>query len=73
VAQRIAVRAMQASFGLSERRACGLVGVDRSTCRYQGRRATGQRYVSGCASWPPSAGALEIAGSMSCSAERATA
>jgi putative transposase len=39
VAQRIAVRAMQASFGLSERRACGLVGVDRSTCRYQGRRA----------------------------------
>jgi len=30
---------MQASFGLSERRACGLVGVDRSTCRYQGRRA----------------------------------
>jgi putative transposase len=39
VAQRIAVRAMQASFGLSERRACGLVGVDRSTCRYRGRRA----------------------------------
>jgi putative transposase len=39
VAQRIAVRAMQASFGLSERRACGLVGVDRATCRYQGRRA----------------------------------
>ena len=30
---------MQASFGLSERRACGLVGVDRSTCRYRGRRA----------------------------------
>jgi putative transposase len=39
VAQRIAVRAMQASFGLSERRACGLVGVDRSTCRYRERRA----------------------------------
>ncbi|HWT85709.1 MAG TPA: IS3 family transposase [Myxococcales bacterium] len=39
MAQRIAVRAMQASFGLSERRACGLVGVDRATCRYQGRRA----------------------------------
>ena len=30
---------MQASFGLSERRACSLVGVDRSTCRYQGRHA----------------------------------
>jgi putative transposase len=39
VAQRIRVRAMQASFGFTERRACGLVGVDRSTCRYQGRRA----------------------------------
>jgi putative transposase len=30
---------MQANFGLSERRACGLVGADRSTCRYQARRA----------------------------------
>ncbi len=39
MAQRIAVRAMQASFGFSERRACALVGVDRSTCRYQERRA----------------------------------
>jgi len=28
VAQRIAVRAMQTTFGFSERRACGLVGAD---------------------------------------------
>jgi hypothetical protein len=39
VAQRSAVRAMQAQFGVSERRACGLVGLGRSTCRYQARRA----------------------------------
>ena len=28
MAQRITVRAMQTTFGFSERRACGLVGVD---------------------------------------------
>lgn len=39
MAQRSAVRAMQAQFRLSERRACGLVGLGRSTCRYQARRA----------------------------------
>jgi putative transposase len=39
VAQRIAVRAMRGNFGFSERRACRLVGVDRSTYRYQRRRA----------------------------------
>ena len=39
MAQRTAVRAIQAKFRLSERRACGLVGLGRSTCRYQTRRA----------------------------------
>ena len=39
MAQRTAVRAIQAQFRLSERRACGLVGLGRSTCRYQTRRA----------------------------------
>jgi len=39
VAQRTAVRAIQATFRLSERRACGLVGLGWSTCRYQTRRA----------------------------------
>jgi putative transposase len=38
VAQRSAVRAIQAKFTLSERRACALVGVGRSTCRYLTRR-----------------------------------
>jgi len=38
VAQRTAVRAIQATFGLSERRACALVGLGRSTCRYRTRR-----------------------------------
>ena len=39
MAQRTAVRAIQAKFRLSERRACGLVGLGRSTCRYETRRA----------------------------------
>jgi putative transposase len=38
VAQRTAVRAIQAQFELSERRACALVGLGRSTCRYRPRR-----------------------------------
>jgi putative transposase len=38
VAQRTAVRAIQATFELSERRACALVGLGRSTCRYRPRR-----------------------------------
>jgi hypothetical protein len=38
VAQRIAVRALQARFKLSERRACALVGLGRSNCRYRPRR-----------------------------------
>ena len=38
MAQRTAVRALQAKFKLSERRACALVGLGRSTCRYRPRR-----------------------------------
>jgi putative transposase len=38
VAQRTAVRAIQTKFELSERRACALVGLGRSTCRYRPRR-----------------------------------
>ena len=38
MAQRIAVRALQAKFEVSERRACALVGLGRSTCRYRPRR-----------------------------------
>lgn len=38
MAQRTAVRAIQAEHGMSERRACALVGVGRSTCRYRSRR-----------------------------------
>jgi putative transposase len=37
-AQREAVAHLQASFGLSERRACSLIGVDRSTIRYRSCR-----------------------------------
>jgi putative transposase len=36
-ARRAAVRQVQAQFGVSERRACRLVGVGRSTARYQPR------------------------------------
>ncbi len=38
MAQRTAVRAIQTKFQLSERRACALVGLGRSTCRYRPRR-----------------------------------
>ena len=38
MAQRTAVRAIQTKFKLSERRACALVGLGRSTCRYRPRR-----------------------------------
>ena len=38
MAQRTAVRAMQGMLGFSERRACALVGLGRSTCRYHARR-----------------------------------
>lgn len=38
MALRIAVRALQAKFELSERRACALAGLGRSTCRYRPRR-----------------------------------
>ena len=38
MAQRTAVRAIQTQFELSERRACALVGLGRSTCRYRARR-----------------------------------
>ena len=37
-AQRAAVVHLQASFGLSERRACSLIGADRSTIRYRSCR-----------------------------------
>jgi putative transposase len=37
-AQREAVRALMTQFGLSERRACRLVGLSRSTCQYRARR-----------------------------------
>ena len=40
MAQRTAVRAIQAEHGMSERRACALVGIGRSTCRYRSRRPT---------------------------------
>ena len=37
-AQREAVAHLQASFGLSERRACSIIGVDRTTIRYRSCR-----------------------------------
>jgi putative transposase len=39
VAQREAVRYAQTRFGVSQRRACGLIGLGRSTMRYQPRTA----------------------------------
>ena len=37
--RREAVTQLRVGFEVSERRACGLVGLGRSTCRYQTRRA----------------------------------
>lgn len=38
MAQREAVRAVMTGFGLSQRRACRVVGLARSTCQYRGHR-----------------------------------
>jgi putative transposase len=41
--RREGVLAMQEEVELSQRRACGLMGLHRATCRYQKRRSEDQR------------------------------
>jgi len=61
-AQREAVRALMTTFTLSERWACGLVGIGRSTCRYQSKRNPATGCASGYARWPISADGWGIDG-----------
>ncbi len=60
MAQRTAVRAIQATFRLSERRACGLRGAP-----------SGRPCANASTPWRPSAAVLAIADSISCSDGRA--
>jgi hypothetical protein len=64
---------MQGTFGLSGRRECELVGLDRSTCRYQVRRAEWPALRERLRALPAERRRLAIAGSTSCSDGRATA
>ena len=68
--KREAVAQLRAVMGLSERRACSIVGVDRKTARYSPRRRT-QNCARRCAILPTSAGALAIGGCSFCRGKRA--
>jgi transposase-like protein len=69
-AKRDAVVHLRSAMGLSERRACTIVGADRKMIRYPaGRRR--RNCTAGCANSPMSAGASAIGGCSSCSGARA--
>jgi len=52
--------------GLSQRRACEALGLDRSSVRYRSRRRMTASFAPGCARSLPFAGASAIAGCMYC-------
>ncbi len=58
-----AVVVMRSEVAVSERRACGLIGLHRGTYRYRARGAEDER-LRGCASWRTGSDALAIAGCM---------
>lgn len=59
---------MQARTGISERRACQLIGLSRSVLRYQPRASVQNTELQAqlVELWPKSAGALAIAACTSC-------
>jgi hypothetical protein len=71
VAEREGVAHLQAVMGLSERRACQIIGADRKMVRYRYRRPPTPSFVPGCATWPTSGGGSATAGYSSCCAGRA--
>ncbi len=56
--KREAVTYLRAELGLSERRACHIVGADRTMIRYRSQRAPDTALRGGCGSCPTSAGGL---------------
>jgi len=72
-AKREAVAHLQAVMGLSERRACQFVSVDRTTVRYASKRpADTENCASGCATSPMRAAASATDGCSSCCARKAS-
>ena len=70
-ALRTAVRHVQEAHGLSERRACRLIGIGRSSQRYRVRRSSDEASKSGWWSSPRSGVASATAGCIVCCAGRA--
>ena len=69
--RRAAVRWVQTHYGLSERRACRLVGIGRSTLRYRPRRGVDTDYCeNGCGSLPRSDRGSATGGCTCCCNER---
>ena len=68
--KREAVAHLQARMGLSERRACRIVGADRKMIRYRSIDRPRRSCGSGCGSWPMNAAGSAIGGCSSCCAGR---
>ena len=70
-AKRTVVRFWREGMGLSERRACSLIGLDRSTHRTSGGLIATVSCDNGCASSPSNAADLAIGACTCCCAEKA--
>ena len=62
--KREAVAHLVAFLGVSERRACRIIGCERMTVRYRSRRPETRLCGIGCEPWRMSAGASATGGSM---------
>ncbi len=71
-AKREAVAHLQAVMGLSERRACSIVGADRKMIRYRSCRPRRQSCAAGFATLPTSGDASAIGGCSSSFVGRAS-
>ena len=60
-ARRQAVAHLCVEFEVSQRRACEVIGADRTSVRYLSRRPDDAPFERGCVSWPSYAGASAIA------------
>ena len=70
--RREAVAHLQVTYKVSERRACSVLGADRASMRYRGRRLAMRQRERGCVNWHSFAGDLAIAGFTSCSNAKAS-
>ena len=72
VARREAVAHLRAAFEVSERRACTMMGADRTSIRYRVIGRTIPLCVCDCGNWPRFAGGSAIGGCTSCSVAKAS-